>query len=354
MSLKQIAEIAGVSVPAVSAALRGKRNVSATTRERIVRIARDLGYEPHGPARALAKGKVGAIGVMPTQVSRYSVGAWDALVLHGFWQRIAATDMHLVMLSAQNDRAIPKMVTQRSVDGAAFFTRPHEKSLEWMRSRGMPVITVNVGFEDEVDAVCADDEGGIRAAIDHLASLGHERIAYVNTHEERTARIHSSVRVRQNAYLKAMAERDIRACAGSEMICPAQEKVAWLLKNDSPTALIGFDDAIVLQAMQALHRLGLRVPEDMSVVGIDDMEMCLLSYPMLTTVHVPFVEMGARAAELLLERLENPDLDVRRDTLPERVVVRESTAPPPEVTASLRVGREGGEALKGDLSTVSG
>ena len=117
--MKEIAEIVGVSKQAVWAALCGKPNVSARTRERITRVARQIGYEPHG----------------------------------------------------------------------------------------VPVVTVNVGFDDDVDAVCADNEGGMAAMIDHIASMGHEWIAYVNTDNPLTGRIHSSVRVRQNAYLKAMAER---------------------------------------------------------------------------------------------------------------------------------------------------
>ena len=100
------------------------------------------------------------------------------------------------------------------------------------------------------------------------------------------------------------------------------------MKNAPPTAIACYDDTIALRSIQVLHRRGLRVPEDISVMGIDGMEAGLLSSPTLTTVHMPFEEMGARAAELLLERLENPKLDVRQEVLSERVIVRESTAAP--------------------------
>ena len=152
---------------------------------------------------------------MPTQESGHHLGAWDALAFEGFWQKIDETDMHIVMLSARSDREIPRTVTQRSVDGAVFFhaSSRAESGMD-ARAQACPWVTVNVGFDDEVDAVCPDDEGGIRAAIEHLAALGHRRIAYVNTLDQRVARFHGSVRVRQTAYLKAMAECGLRAVRG--------------------------------------------------------------------------------------------------------------------------------------------
>ena len=328
MTLKQISEIAGVSVPTVSAALRGKSNVSASTRERITRIARELGYEPHGPASALKTREAGAIGVMTQGWPERLLGSSEILLLQGFSKRVAATDKHIVLLNAEADRTIPSMIARRSVDGAAFFLRPHERSLDWMRSHGVPVVTLDTEPVGDIDSVCADDQGGIAKALDHLASLGHKRIAYVNIIGDQLGPPDSSMIIRQNAYLKAMAERDLRAPAGSETIGAVDDRIAWLIKNDSPTALLCFNDEIALNAIQVLHRLGLRVPEDISVMGIDNADVGLLSSPMLTTMDVPFFEMGALAAKLLLARLKSPEKEVRHEVLPERVVARESTARP--------------------------
>ena len=329
VNLEQIAKIAGVSAKTVSKALREVQGVAPVTRERVRRIARDLGYEPYGPASAVRSGKVGLIGVLPPLNAEYWLGPWVTLMLGGFWKGAVAGGMQVVLLGSEGEqKGVPSMVARRFVEGAAFLARADDRVVEWMASRRMPVVTVDNAPDGGTDTVYPDDAGGIRAAIEHLVALGHKRIAYVNSPAFPGVSHQFSIGLRQNSYLKVMAELGLRAPAGSERNSPVEERVGALLANERPTALLCYDDHDAMQTIRALHERGLRVPEDISVVGIDDLEQCLLSSPRLTTVHVPFREMGERAAELLLQRLKRPNLEPWHVTLPEHLVVRDSTAPP--------------------------
>ena len=134
---------------------------------------------------------------------------------------------------------------------------------------------------------------------------------------------------RLNAYFKVMAEMGLRAPRGSEVIVPVEARIASLFDAGAPTALVCYDDLVAFMVIRALSARGSRVPGDVSVMGIDDMEFCIMSNPRLTSVAVPFKEMGCEAARLLVERLDHPGLPAQEVVLPEDVVVRDSTAPPP-------------------------
>lgn len=332
MSMKEIAEMAGVSKQAVSAALRGKPNISVRTRERIQRIARQIGYEPHGPASALATGRAGTIGVVPSVVAGpHQIDRWLAMMLGGLWRALEAKGLGVVLLSNEEAASgVPKMIARRSVDGAAFFVVPPEQTFAWMREHQIPVVAVDVGPREGVDAVYPDHARGVEIAVKHLVSLGHRRIAYVNNTGCPAMRAHFVTRTRCHSYLKTLAELGLQAPPGSERNAPVAERVDALFGQASPpTGIIAFDDDVALEVIQYLHERQLRVPVDVSVVGIDDMRYAALSSPQLTTVRVPFDEMGVRAGEFLVERLAEPELPPRQVMMDETLIVRESTAPPP-------------------------
>jgi len=326
LNQQQIAKLARVSRATVSKALSGSAEVSPATRERIVGIAESARYEPHGAARTLASGRTGLIGFVPLRTGNVRIDMWAAAVIEGFSAALSGGGMDLVFVSENTRFGVPKMVAQRSVDGVVIITHPHERLLESIKSHSIPCVAANLGQVEGIDVVNSDSEGGVRLAVEHLASLGHRRIAYVNTPD--VDRFHrATVEDRLHAFLKAAAEMGLTAAPGGQRHCDVRERVEILHGANPPTALLCYSDIVAMFVIQALHARGLRVPEDVSVVGIDDLADARHSTPPLTSVHVPFVEMGRRAGELLLARIAEPERPFESVELPEELVVRESTGP---------------------------
>lgn len=334
MTLEQLAKLANVSTATVSRALSGKSSPRSAARQRVIRIAQELGYAPHGPASALAGGRTGIIGVVPGRGNPLRLGPWDNPVINGIIEAIAVDRGEVLLLGEPPGGMIPNAIARRSVDGVVLMTFPHERIRDWLKSRSFPCVFVDAGEIDEADSVGADDSEGIEVAVRYLASLGHRRIGYVNSRYAKGKHHGPSVIARHAAYIKAMAELGRRAPRGSELNMPLEERIEGLLSlsKDLPTALLCYDDAQAMRVIRILNEKGLRVPQDMSVVGIDDLPDDLGASCELTTVHVPSQEMGKRAIELLLARIADPDRPVEHVILPERLVVRKTTCPPSEGT----------------------
>ena len=329
MSQDKIARLAGVSRATVSKALSGSAEVARATRERIVQLARDLAYEPHRAARTLASGKTGLVGLVPLATDQIRIGTWTAAVIEGFCRALSASGMDIVLLREESHTGLPKLVAQRAVDGVVLISYPHEELTRWIRRNRTPCVGVNLGDVEGIDTVEPDSTGGVRQAIEHLVSLGHRRVAYVNTWLDPAHAHRPTVEKRLRAFLGTMAEMDLRASPGSDTCCEVSDRVTALMdSSDPPTALVCYNDGVAMLAMQALYDRGIRVPDDIGVIGIDDVGDAMMACPPLTSVHVPFVKMGRRAGELLQARIAEPERSVERVVIPERLVVRKSTGPP--------------------------
>lgn len=325
MTLQRLAALANVSTATVSRALSGKGSLAASTRERIVRLAREIGYEPLGHGSALAKGKSGVVGVVPARAKPVELSAWDACQINGIIEGISVERGEVLLVGEGAEGSVPSAIARRSVDGVILMTRVHDRIRDWLRSRRFPCVSINTEVAEDADSVIPDDAQGVEEAIRYLGSLGHRRIGYVNTIWGQALSDIRAVGIRQLAYVRVMAELGLRAPAGSDLFAPLEERLAHLVANDRPTALLCFDDAVADRIIRLLGQRGLRVPEDMSVVGIDDLPGSVFNFSDLTTIHVPFREMGRRAAELMLMRVADPDRPMERVTLPERIVVRRTT-----------------------------
>ena len=329
MTLNQIARMAGVSPTTVSAALRNKPGVKATTKERIVRIARDMGYEPNAAASALACGKARLVGVVSSGTAdNFYIAPWAAAIIAGLSERVAACGMEVVLLREDRRVGLPRLLAQRGVGGVMMISFPHPRLAEWLRANALASVGVNIDERGDMDSVRSDSAAGVRQAIEHLAALGHKRIAYINTPLPPGQHHAPTVAMRVRGFLRTMAERRLIASPGSEGHCDVHERVSMLMAGpDRPTALIGYNDEVAMEAIQELTERGLRVGVDVSVVGIDDDGAAALANPALTSVHVPFVEMGRRGGELLLSRIAEPERPIESVELPEKLVIRKSTGP---------------------------
>jgi len=327
MNVRKIAAIAGCSKTTVSDALAGNAKVAARTRERIHAIARDLGYRRHGPAAMLATGRTQLLGVVLGTADPVHVSDWEVPILNGLARAVSVRGLDLVLLGEAAADGLPKGIAERRVDAAAFMTLPHPALLERVAAQAVPCVLINVNVDGSgvVDSVWPDDAGGVRAAVAYLAGLGHRRVAYVNTY----ASIHEpSVAARFSGYRRAVAEFGLASCAGGEQGEAVESRLRQLLTaGEPPTAVLCYNDYIALAAIQTLTEHGQRVPQDVNVVGIDDLDaVTRWGLPGLTSVHVPYTEMGFAAGELLLERLENANRAAVHREIPERLVVRATTA----------------------------
>jgi LacI family transcriptional regulator len=221
-----------------------------------------------------------------------------------------------------------EVLSKKQVDGIIFMTTSEQiDSLNLLLRNQMPVVVIDRDLPDiEVDTVFTDNRQGGYLATRHLIDLGHQKIACISGPSSLTPG-----GVRAIAYRQALAEAGLSPQAeflqyGDYHADSGMEIAEYLLNlNDPPTAIFACNDLMALGVLRAAAERGLRVPEDLSVVGYDDIELVRYLTPPLTTVAQPKAEIGTRAAHLLVERITNRNYPTRRSTLPPKLVVRKST-----------------------------
>ena len=326
MSIERIAELANVSKATVSNALTGNRPVAQKTRQRVLAIAQELGYHPQASARALSTGRSHAIGFVSSggydRQSEFLAGLLGGAVDFLESQSYRTTVFHVEPLTED----VPSGVLQRSVDGLIAVLRWSERFLNEVSKRDIPMVLALPVIEPSVgyDCVQVDDVGGGSLATKHLLSIGHRRIAYVPTLLGDAEYVS---RLRWSGYVEEMSRAGIAVYPGGDRVAPIDERIATLFSlPEPPTALVCMSSQVAIMVMGALKRRRLEVPRDVSLVGFDDTAYSELMTPSITVVDVPFVSIGSKAAEILLERLSRPDQPARRVMLEANLIVRETSA----------------------------
>lgn len=345
VTLQSIADRVGVSRMTVSNAFSRPDQLSAELRERILSTADELGYVgPDPAARALARGKVGSVGLLLTDelgeafhdlgetfrdavATEFLTAVADALNAEG-----------LAVTLLRSGRAGGPFVPARDVamDGAIIYIcDPASPDIAWLERRGMPLVLVDRDPSPNTPSVNVADREGARSAAQHLVDLGHTRIGIVTLESTYGGIPNLPARERLAGWREAMTPAGIEPVVveGDKRPYEAIEDVVRDLLDgpDRPTAVLCFSDAFALATMRVATALGLRVPDDLSVVGYDDSPLASVSSPPLTTVHQEVSTKGQEAVRLLVRRMRQQDGgDNERVLLPTRLVVRESTAPPPQ------------------------
>jgi DNA-binding LacI/PurR family transcriptional regulator len=310
-TIADIARRAGVTKAAVSFALNDQPGVSTVTRERIMRIARDLGWQPNSAARALSDGRAGALGLVVDRPAGFlGVEPWFMQLIAGIQGVLAERQTPLLFTVAEHREAELELYrswwARRRVDGVFLVDlRVDDPRPGALRELGLPGVVV--GDPDGAGglaAVWTDDAAGARLAVRHLAGLGHRRIARVTGMEDLW---HTRARTRE--FL------DVAGKAGIEADCvPADYTAAGgaeathrlLTGANPPTAIVYDNDLMAVSGLGAAHRLGLDVPGDLSIVAWDDSVLCSLVHPALTALTHDVLGYGAHAARVLLGVLEAP------------------------------------------------
>lgn len=331
-TIREVAEEAGVSIATVSRVLNGRPDVSPRTREAVMKAVRARGFSTNRSARALSGGKTGLIGFTLPIVH----AAYFSSILSGASEALYEHDMRLVLCPTRHEHDREVTLLDRLMHGTtdgAVLTLPEEtnEELKALQRLGYRFVVVDPRepLDGGIPAVSAAHASGARALTQHLLDLGHRRIAAITGPSRWMASAE-----RLNGYRGALAAAGVLPDPGlvretSFEIEGGEAAGSELLAlPDPPTAIFGFNDNIAIGAMRAVRARGLRVPEDVSVVGFDDSEQAAIVTPALTTVRQPLAEMGRMAVSLLLRLLEGQRVEALSVELATRVVLRESTAPP--------------------------
>jgi DNA-binding LacI/PurR family transcriptional regulator len=336
VTLRDVAERAGVSPQTVSNYLNGRHRTRAPTRELVERAIADLGYRPHAAARALRSQRVGAFAVILEDSDR--VGLHEPLhveFLHG-----AAAVAHDVgydltvalTLPGETEAQALRLVRERRVDGLIVsfgaLEPSRRKGIRTLGEEAVPLVLLQERHSPAgVSTVSAQDEAGAEQAAAHLAELGHRRLAMVCGRP-----LWPGPKRRRDAFLAAARRAGVQAeewTCGAYTIAAARERVAGKLPaRGAPTGILAANDVIALGVIQQAQEDGIDVPRELSVIGFNDFAFASWVRPAITTVHIPGAEMGARAVRLLVDAFElnRPAESVLFHV---ELVVRESTGPAP-------------------------
>jgi DNA-binding LacI/PurR family transcriptional regulator len=337
--IADVARTAGVSKASVSFAFNSPERLSDETVTRIRDVAAALGYRPHPVARMLTARQTSTIGILtPQSLAQVFRNPFFASFAEGVAAVTEEVGFGLLFISPLHG-SLERALERATVDGVVVVGLEQDHpEVEIIRQAGLPMVVVDAPAWEEHGAVVVDDEGGARAAADHLLALGHRDLLALTIGPAEAGAPPSTGGVvgrRLAGYRQALAAagqdpdglRTVAAEATFEAGSAAFDDV-WAT-GARPTAVLAMSDAIAVGVLLAAHRLGLRVPEDLSVVGFDDLPVSELTAPPLTTVHQPVREKGVESARLLLGAITGAAATPARPVVLEtHLVVRGSTAAP--------------------------
>ena len=328
VSIYDIAKVAGVSPSTVSRALEDHPRIGATTRKRIQELAREMEYVPSTVAKSLAANKTWAIGMVLAAISDPFMGR----VVEGVEQAAIEAGFNVFISTSQNDPqreiAVIKMLQKRRVDGIIVIaSHLFEQYPRFFERSKVPIVVINEQKPGEtMHFVTVDDVHAARLAVEHLLALGHCRIGYVGV----TNRPKSN-QYRLKGYQDALAAADIASdptliFTSDSIEDHARRGGASLepLLAAGATAVFCYNDTTAIGLLAACHKRGLCVPDNLSIIGFDDIDMAAYAMPPLTTLRQPRFELGQRAMDMMLALLDGQEPE--NQIVPTELVVRQTAA----------------------------
>jgi LacI family transcriptional regulator len=331
ITVRQVAALAHVSTATVSRALAGDGGVSQQLRRRVLEAAARLNYRPNRAARNLRIQRSFTIGVVIPDIQNFFFtgivrGIEDVLQTGGYTYLLGNSD-------GQPDRERLYIETLRDEGAAGLIIVPSERDAipyRQLQKQGVPLVLLDRGVPSlAVDQVAVTNEEGVRIAVDHLIAKGHRRIGFVGGPPDIDV-----ARMRLAGYRAALDAAGVTFDVEYVRTGQFQQIGGYAATLDllslplPPTALFLANNLMTLGAFQALHERGLRIPDDVAVIGFDDMPWSTSLQPPLTAVAQPTFELGATAAQLLLARLHDPTRPFRRVVLDTPLIIRGSCGDP--------------------------
>jgi LacI family transcriptional regulator len=330
ITILDVARESGVSYSTVSRVLNGFDFVKGSTREKVLKTAERMGYVANIQARSLAGGKTQIIGLLVPGLDN----GYITEIVSGIDQELAHSDYDMMLYTTHRYQGKESLYVKTIANGLAdglILLVPHnaQNYLQALPRQDFPYVLV-----DQIDnmynstTVDATNWQGAYDATAYLIKLGHQRIGFImgapqlNSARERFDGYRAALQHHRIAYDESLV------IEGDYMTKSGYSGAKRLLSLEQPpTAIFASNDLTAFGVLDAIHETGLRIPEDISVVGFDDIPLASLAYPKLTTVRQPLVQIGQVAVRLLLEKLENPEREARRVTLATELIVRDSSAP---------------------------
>lgn len=334
-TIKEVAALAGVSIGTASQILHGKSSLHLPhTGDKVRAAVRELGYKPNVVARSLVRRRSRTFGIVAERyLGMLTRNPYFSYILNGVVDCAVGHRYQCSIIVLQNDAVehAAENIENGAVDGVILAAPAIDSPLlEWARQSGFPAVAVGIQGPAEVgiSTVDVDSFTSLRDAIRWMIGLGHRKIGFIKGPE-----FAESAAIRLEAYLSAMQDAGLPPCP--EWIAPGDyqrrsgfEAACRLIRSDPAiTAIVAANDPMALGAMDALRGIGLHVPNDISVLGFDDIEAASVSNTPLTTVRQPVEDIGRRAAELLIAHLEREERSVQRVLFPGALIKRDSVGP---------------------------
>jgi DNA-binding LacI/PurR family transcriptional regulator len=327
-TIHDVAELAGVSKSVVSRVLRGNGSVSAASRDAVMRAARSLGYRPNAVARSLVQGRTSNVGVLVSDLHN----VFFAEILDGIDAVAGGAGYRMLIVTGNRDAdaeaAALETLLQLRTDGVILVGPRLPAEVVSGAGRQVPLAVVgNPRRVPRADGIVNDDVRGAELAVEHLAALGHTRIAMIDGANGAGA---AERRAGYEAAMRRLGLGDrIRVAAGDFTEDGGYGGALRLLEGSPPTAILASNDQAAVGALTALEEAGLDVPRDISLVGYDNTALASLRQISLTTIDQPRRQLGEMAMKAVLRRIERPDARTRRLVLEPELVVRATTGSPP-------------------------
>lgn len=331
-TMRDVALHAGVSVQTVSYVVNGTGNISEETRLRVLRAIEELNYRRNPIARSMRTHQTRMIALIVLEIANPVL----SLIASTIEAAAYAQDYHVLLYNTGLDPARERIylneIGDRRADGAIIVNVIDRQVTAQLSDERVPAVLIDCPTPDSpLPTVSVDNLRGAYAATQHLLDLGHRRIAHIAG-----SRDIAIARERERAYRQALDDGGVayQRVIFSDNIEWSYESGYTAMKTlladpEPPTAVFAASDAMAIGAYRALAEYGLRVPDDMSLVGFDNIEASAFTTPPLTTVHQPFLELGQAAFGLLHRMLDGEPLAAPNVLLPADIIVRESTGAPP-------------------------
>lgn len=335
-TLEEVAKAAGVSRSTVSRVINNHPNVNRTTRFRVQEAIKQCGYRPNAVARSLATNKTHILAmVIPEAITKLFTDAYFPLMLRGATEGCNRRGYQLILslftTSVDQHEMHDRVLRSGYLDGVITANAAlDDHMIPVLLEDAIPFMNIGRHPDDRVPYVDSDNIGGARTATEHVIRLGHQRIATI------TGPLHMTpAQDRLQGFMEVMAAHHLRVdegAVGEGDFTEAGGRAAMLrLLSVQPTAVFVASDSMAIGAIKAIRDTGLRVPEEISIVGFDDIPSAVTIEPELTTVRQPIERLGQLAVEMLIDRLDRNEAGttrIERIVLPTELVVRQSCAKP--------------------------
>ena len=325
-TIYDVSRLSGVSTATVSRAFSEPDKVREATRRKVYEAAEVLNYYPNAIARAMARQRTDKIAYLICKKGATILDEFYAGICDGIMQKANRSDFQLLVSTAEDWRTSGATAQSKQIEGVILGGDAKASLIAQFQRQNVPVVLVNnraAGFE--LPCVVADEADGVRQVITHLTRSGHRRIAML------VGRFSPYITgSRYNAFLSAMAEQGLAVEESCVMMCDrdirsATEAASELLSRPArPTAVFAFNDVLAAGVMKAARRLGLEIPQELSVVGFDDSTICAMLEPELSSAHVDCRRMGELCVEHLKALLDGKSDFPRVVTLPTELRIRRS------------------------------